>query len=130
MQLNGTKILLGCAILNAAIVLYHIWFLFFGMGENYNPGLPSMTAAVAAIFLVFTAYALSGAGIIRRLPLLKTGLAIPATIYTLYGLALLLQRTTGGYDSGEIIARVVLGTGVLALGVAHFIGMRTAAGRV
>src|SRR5512140_390067 len=42
----------------------------------------------AAIFAVFGLYALSGAGYIRRLPLIRTGLIAIGTVYTLRGLFL------------------------------------------
>ena len=131
MKLGGKKILLACGVVNAAIVLYHIAFLFFGMGENYDSRLPALTLAVAGVFVVFTAYTISGAGIIRRLPLMKPALAIPATIYTLYGLALLLQRagilaTPGTPDERNFLFGFFVAAGAIALGIGHFIGLRTA----
>ena len=131
MRLDGRKILLGCGIISAAIALYHVGFFAFGMGEAYDPRLPAHTLAVAALFGVFAAYGLSGAGVIRRLPWLKFGLAIPATIYTLYGTGLLLQRmgiiaSPAALDWTNIVVGSILGTGALTLGIAHFVGMRTA----
>jgi hypothetical protein len=47
--------------------------------------------AVAVVAAIFGLYALSGAGTIRRLPLLRTGLITIAAIYVLRGLLLVPQ---------------------------------------
>jgi hypothetical protein len=129
MKLEGKTILLACGILSAAIALYHVGFLAFSMGEEYDPRLPELTVTIALLFVVFSAYAFSGAGAVRRLPLLKAGLAVPAAIYTLYGTALLLQRahvipSPAELDWTNIVFGGVVGIGALALGIGHFIGLR------
>jgi hypothetical protein len=45
-----------------------------------------ITLTIAAILLVWAAYAFSGAGSLPRLPLLRTGLVVIAAIYLLRGL--------------------------------------------
>ena len=66
------------------------WYRFFGAGEDmaraaargeWTPTL--ITLAIGSILLVWAAYAFSGAGSLRRLPLLRTGLLVITTIYLL-----------------------------------------------
>jgi hypothetical protein len=72
------------------------WYRFFGAGEPlaraaergmWTPHL--MALAIAALLAVWAAYAFSGAGLIRRLPLLRTGLVVISAIYLLRGLMVL-----------------------------------------
>lgn len=66
------------------------WYRFFGAGEGmaraaargeWTPAL--VTLAIAGILLIWAAYAFSGAGLLPRLPLLRTGLLVITTIYLL-----------------------------------------------
>lgn len=68
------------------------WYRFFGAGERMarlaarGSSYPTLiTAGIAAILGVWTLYALSGAGIIRRLPLLRLALVLIAAIYLARG---------------------------------------------
>ena len=89
--------------LSAAASLLHIamifggpdWYRFFGAGERvaraaergyWTP--TAMAVGIAAILAIWSAYAFSGAGLIRRLPLLRTGLATISAIYLARGLIL------------------------------------------
>jgi hypothetical protein len=72
------------------------WYRFFGAGEPlaraaergmWTPHL--MALAIAALLTIWAAYAFSGAGLIRRLPLLRTGLVVISAIYLLRGLMVL-----------------------------------------
>ena len=70
------------------------WYRFFGAGEDMakmaEQGLlrPAIiTLCIAAILTVWGCYALSGAGILPKLPLLKTALIAITAIYLLRGLA-------------------------------------------
>src|SRR3546814_9460437 len=69
------------------------WYRFFGAGEgmaraaargDLQPTL--ITLAIAAVLLVWSAYAFSGAGSLPRLPLLRTGLIVITAIYLLRAL--------------------------------------------
>lgn len=69
------------------------WYRFFGAGEPMavmsEQGLwyPAIvTAFISAVLFVWSLYAFSGAGMIRRLPLLKTALLIIGAIFLLRGL--------------------------------------------
>ena len=99
----GKSWLVAAAGLSAAAALLHIgvilggpsWYRFFGAGEAMAQAaergsvMPALvTAGIAAILLVWALYALSGAGAIRRLPLLRTGLVLIAAIYLLRALLL------------------------------------------
>lgn len=64
------------------------WYRFFGAGERMarmaargSPYPAIVTAGIAAILGVWMLYALSGAGVIRRLPLLLPALVLIAAIY-------------------------------------------------
>ena len=88
-------LLLGGLVTGAASLL-HVgiilggpdWYRFFGAGERMarhaargSPYPAVITAGIAAVLAVWMLYALSGAGVIRRLPLLRTALVLIAAIY-------------------------------------------------
>lgn len=59
-----------------------------------------ITAGIAAVLGIWSFYALSGAGVIPRFPLLRTGLCVITGIYLLRGLAgLVLAATAPGERS-------------------------------
>jgi len=79
----------GCIVFGAP------WYRFFGAGErmaqmaiagNWYPTV--VTAAIAFVLAMWSLYALSGAGVIRALPLLRPALCIITTIYLLRGLVI------------------------------------------
>lgn len=82
------------------------WYRFFGAGEVMAQAaeqgrlIPALiTLGIAAILMVWAAYAFSGAGLIARLPLLRSGLVLISTIYLLRALAvipMLLRPTEQG----------------------------------
>ena len=88
----------GCsaavAVLHLAILLVGPpWYRYFGApslarqiesGSALVPWL--LTLAVAALFALSAGYGLSGAGVIRRLPLLRVALYTIAAVYLLRGL--------------------------------------------
>jgi hypothetical protein len=93
----------GVALLHAAIVFWGApGYRYFDAGEqmvtmaqsgSIVPGL--VTALLAVVFALWAAYALSGAGVIGRLPLLRTGLVAIGTIYTARGLLIIPQLVWG-----------------------------------
>ncbi|BBB07320.1 hypothetical protein [Sphingopyxis sp. EG6] len=100
---GSTWLLIGGA-LSVAAALLHIacifggpdWYRFFGAGEglaraaargDWTPTL--ITLAISVVLLIWAAYAFSGAGILPRLPLLRTGLVSITAIYLLRGLVFL-----------------------------------------
>ncbi len=78
----------------------------------------------ALVFAIFGLYALSGAGRIRHLPLLRLGLTGISTLYLLRGLFIILTvLVILGVLEGEILIQGVVSTLVfLAAGVAYAVG--------
>ena len=73
---------LGCIVFGPS------WYRFFGAGERMArlaaaghivPAL--VTVGIAAVLIAWSLYALSGAGVIARLPLLRVGLCLITGIY-------------------------------------------------
>ena len=94
--------LLASAALSAIAALLHVgciifgpsWYRFFGAGERLaqlaaaGSAVPTvMTAGIAAVLSLWAAYALSGAGVIARLPLIRVALCAIAGIYLVRGAA-------------------------------------------
>ena len=127
--------LIAGGMLSAVAALLHIaiiaggpdWYRFFGAGEamaqaaERGATAPALiTVAIAAVLGTWAAFAWSGAGLIRRLPLLRTALVTITAIYCLRGLAplpIILIRpgvlTAFDYWSSAI---------VLVYGLVHAIG--------
>ena len=132
----GRVLLLAAAGCSAAVALLHLaillmgppWYRWFGApslareiesGSVAGPTL--LTLAVAAVFAVWAAYGLSGAGVIGRLPLLKLGLYAIATIYVLRGLQVVLEVPAA--VRGQIPARFPVFSAFSALaGVTYLVG--------
>ncbi len=94
------RFLMLAAALSFKIALLHVAIVFigasayryFGAGEamarNAEQGSlqpAAITFFIASVFALFGLYALSGAGVVLRLPLLKTTLATITAIYLLRG---------------------------------------------
>jgi hypothetical protein len=113
----------GCIIFGAS------WYRFFGAGErmaqlaSQGSWYPTVvTFFIAAMLAVWSAYALSGAGIVPRLPLLRLALCAITGIYLLRGMAVLplvffsLGRSTPFWWWSSAIC--------LGIGLIHLIGLR------
>lgn len=100
--MNIYLIIAGC--LSAIAALLHVliifngaaWYKFFGAGDRFvqlslqgsiYPNL--VTLGIVVVLSIWSAYAFSGAGVIRELPLLKVALLIITTIYLLRGLVII-----------------------------------------
>jgi hypothetical protein len=97
--------LVAAAVLCFAIALVHAAAIFLGPDAYAYLGAPQlgraeaagftypdlMTAGLTVVFTAFGAYALSGAGRMRRLPLLRVGLALIGAVFTLRGLLLFVE---------------------------------------
>ncbi|MET1756804.1 hypothetical protein ABVV53_15265 [Novosphingobium sp. RD2P27] len=103
------------------------WYRFFGAGEELAraaergsamPGL--VTAAIATVLAVWALYAFSAAGLVRRLPLVRTALVCITSVYMLRGLAVipLLTLKPQLVDSFAIVSSLV----VLCYGVTYAVG--------
>jgi hypothetical protein len=99
---KDNKPLLAAAFLCAVAALLHVgcivfggdWYRFFGAGEEMasmaEQGLwyPNIvTAVIVGILLIWSLYGLSGAGVIKRLPLTKLALVIISSIFLLRGVS-------------------------------------------
>lgn len=80
--------------------------------------------AAALILVIFGLYALSGAGSIRQLPLLRLGLIGISSLYLLRGLFIILTLLTIlGILEGEILTQGVISHLVfLSAGIAYAVG--------
>lgn len=135
----GSGWLIAAATLSAAAALLHLgaiaggpdWYRFFGAGEgmaraaargDLRPTL--ITLGIATVLAVWAAYAASGAGVIPRLPLLRTGLVVITAIYLLRALAFVPLHLWRPQHSD---AFAIWSSGiVLVYGVVHLIGVARA----
>lgn len=128
--------LVAAGLLSAAASLLHFativggpdWYRFFGAGEemaraaergSVMPGL--VTAAIATILGIWALYAFSAAGLVRRLPLMRTALVLITGVYMLRALALvpLLALKPQLVDTFAIVSSLI----VLCYGVTYAVGM-------
>ncbi len=82
------------ALFQAVITTVPSWALYFCAGKDIVSKLWLLYVAgylVAIIFVLFGLYAFSGAGIIGRLPFLRTTLLLIAGLFTFRGLLLIFQ---------------------------------------
>lgn len=97
----GDRLLLSGGALTGVASLLHVgiilggpdWYRFFGAGERMarlaarGSIYPTViTASIAVVLGLWTLYALSGAGVIRRLPFLRLALVLIAAIYLTRGI--------------------------------------------
>jgi uncharacterized protein YhhL (DUF1145 family) len=99
---NASLIIAAC--LSAIAALLHVaiivggpdWYRFFGAGEKlakaaeagkWHPAL--VTLGIATVLGLWAVYALSGAGVVPPLPLLKAGLCLITAVYLIRGLAII-----------------------------------------
>jgi hypothetical protein len=102
MPLAPNAWLLAAAALSAIAAALHIgcivfgatWYRFFGAGErmarmaeagDWRPAV--ITSGIVVVLSVWALYALSGAGAIAQLPLLRAGLCTITAVYLLRGAA-------------------------------------------
>lgn len=133
---RGTSWLLAGAILSALAALLHVgvivggpeWYRFFGAPEEYADAarrgsiMPAIvTSGIAAVLLVWSAFALSGAGLVLRLPLLRTALVAITAIYLLRGAVLIPAFLFVPYPEGafDYWSSAI----VLIYGVVHLVGL-------
>jgi len=133
---SSKKTLRFAACLSFAVALFQAGISFspslsqyFGAPEKLvaNPPLLILAGLImAAVFGVFGLYALSGAGTIRRLPLLRVGLLGISFVYTLRGLMWIPQLLilVGVLSSSETIGLQSLASSLIALfiGLVYLVG--------
>jgi hypothetical protein len=123
------------AVLSALAAALHVgcilfgapWYRFFGAGEqmaqlaesgSWYPAV--VTLAIVAVLLAWSLYALSGAGVVPRLPLLRPALCAITAVYLLRGLVvvplflLMPEKTTAFWVWSSAIC--------LVFGIVHLVG--------
>jgi len=123
-------------ILSAIAALLHLcsivggpaWYRFFGAGERLarlaerKPLTPALiTIAIAGMLILWSAYALSGAGVVGRLPLTRPALIAITAIYLLRAAALpIMLKTMPDRSEAFLTWSSAI---VLAYGVVHVVGL-------
>lgn len=117
---------LGCIVFGPS------WYRFFGAGERMvrlsaaGRMAPTLvTAGIAAVLALWSFYALSGAGVVPRLPFVRVALWLIAGVYLLRGLAGLVLAAVKPGGRGVAFwcwsSSICLGVGML-----HLVGARQA----
>jgi hypothetical protein len=132
---RNTFLMVGAA-LSALAALLHVgcivfgapWYRFFGAGErmarmaaagHWYP--TALTSCIVAILSVWSLYALSGAGVIRRLPFVRLALCIVTSVYLLRAVAFAPFRT---YFPGNSAAFWLWSSAIcLVIGLVHLVGL-------
>ena len=111
------------------IVFGPSWYRFLGAGEEMAQLAASghwyptaVTLVIAIILALWSLYALSGAGVIRKLPLVRVALCIITGVYLLRGVAFvpLMPYFPGNSMSFWLISSAIC----LVFGVVHLVGLR------
>jgi hypothetical protein len=120
------------ALLHLACIVFGApWYRFFGAGErtarlaeagSHEPAL--VTSGIALVLAIWAMYALSGAGAIARLPMLRPALCAIAAIYLLRGVAgfALIAHPLGRTPAFWIWSSAIC----LLIGFTHLLGVRQA----
>ena len=117
--------------LSVAAALLHVacvfggpeWYRFFGAGEELatmaeqgSPVPALITLGIAVVLAIWAGYAFAGAGLIRRLPLMRTALVLITGIYLLRGLMIVpLQFQPRATTFDHVSSLVVLVYGAVYL---------------
>jgi hypothetical protein len=124
------------ALLSAVAALLHLgiiaggpaWYRFFGAGERFARAAADgrwyptvVTLGIAAVLFIWSAYALAGAGVVTRLPLLKAALVGITAVYLVRGIAFApLVLAKGGTITPFVVWSSVICFGY---GVVHLVGL-------
>ena len=135
LKLAGVSSTSAAALHLLVIVVGRPAYRYFGAGdqmasmaEHGSPTPALVTAGLTLVFTVWAAYAFSGAGRLRRLPLLRTGLVVIGLIYALRDLLLvpevlwLLSGRTPPVQPRQLIFSLA----ALVTGLAYLVGTQRA----
>lgn len=130
------------AALSLLAALAHLWCIYvgpagyrlLGAGEGMVRGAEKgkafpmlITLFIAAVLTVWAAYALSGAGVIGRLPLLLPALCVITLVYLVRGLlGPVLLRNTGHTRRFVVVSSLICS----GYGVVHLVGLMQVWGRI
>jgi hypothetical protein len=124
--LGGAASLL-IALLHIVLAIRPQIWSYFGadelaqMHQNGSPFTVFVSIGLALMFAAWGVYALSGAGLIKPLPLLKAILITIGIIYILRGL-MLPSEIIEVLRAGHSFRFVIMSTGCLAIGILHLVG--------
>ena len=114
---------LGCIVFGAP------WYRFLGAGErmaqmdlvgHWYP--TAFTLVITTVLVVWSLYAFSGAGVVRKLPFTRVALCAITGVYLLRGIAF---APLMAYFPDNSTTFWVVSSGIcLLIGVVHFIGLR------
>jgi len=130
------------AALSLLAALAHLWCIYVGpagyrllgagermvRGAEKGKAFPTLiTLFIAAVLTVWAAYALSGAGVIGRLPLLLPALCVITLVYLARGfLGPLILRKTGHTRRFVVVSSLICS----GYGVVHLVGLVQVWGRI
>jgi len=135
----ANRFLIAGGILSAGASLLHLgviiggpdWYRFFGAGEgmarmaeqgSWTPTV--ITLGIASVLAVWSAYAFAGAGLIPRLPLIRTALVLISGVYLLRGLVLIPALVI---NRGDVMPFILWSSLiVLVYGITYAVGTWTA----
>ena len=137
--LTGRRSLVAGGSVSLALAAVHVVVIaigapayrYFGRADLADASLKGSldplyaTMVVAFTLTLFGLYAFSGAGLVRRLPLLRTGLVTISSIYLLRGLILVLDAARWFAGERFPLRQPVFSAAALAIGVCHAIGTWT-----
>ncbi|HEB26598.1 MAG TPA: hypothetical protein ENI05_02310 [Porticoccus sp.] len=126
----GTGLSAIAAILHMGCIVFGApWYRFFGAGEqmamlaeqgSLRPGI--ITSVIVAVLATWSLYALSGAGVIYKLPLLRLGLMVITAVYLIRGIGGFFLMTN---PIGRSPKFWLWSSGIcLALGLIHLMGLK------
>lgn len=134
-RINGFLVAAACADVVAAVLHFACiafgapWYRFLGAGEGMarlaelgDPRPDRMAAGIGAILLLWAVYALSGAGVFPRLPLVRLGLVLIAAVLLARGTLFfaLMSRFPGNSLTFWLVTSAIC----VALGLLHAVGVR------
>lgn len=134
--LTGRRLLVAGGSASLALAAIHVLiiaigsraYLYFGRADlaeaaaNGSLYPPLATLVITITLAVWGLYAYSGAGLMRRLPLLRTGLFTIAGIYTLRGLVLVADAARWLAGKQYPPRQAVFSAAALGVGLCYAIG--------
>ncbi len=135
--MKKNQFLLLAALCSGSVAILHLgcivfggeWYRFFGAGEQMAQMAEAghlyptiVTSVIVVILSIWSLYALSGAGVIMKLPLLRTALCLIASIYILRGISFvpLMQVFPGNSNLFWIVSSSIC----LAFGFIYAVGIK------
>ena len=129
---NAKIILILAGVLSLAVAVFQVYLGFSPAASEYwggptdQPTLLVASLVVGLVFALWGLYGFSGAGVIRRLPLLRLGLIVIGGIYTLRGIpGIMILLIMAGIirDPQPIPPQALIASLVsLGIGLAYLVG--------